>query len=334
MVVPTVWWGSERHDPAQRAHQRLTLATFSKKGEHGTHPNEDRYAAFGDLNAELLSRHRAAVKQAEQRAGGADSTAGSDGGGATAAAEYNGMTGAPPEATPPANAFFGVYDGHGGHSSSQHLSQRLHLLLASDMPTWREDPKTALVHAFALAETELRQVYEANPGDRSGACAAVGLLRGNRLLVAWVGDCRAVLIRSEASAESCVALSRDHRATDSQERSRILKAGGEISDGRVWGALMPSRTLGDFPWKDKGPGLSAVPEIAEVEITAEDKYLVIGSDGIFDVLPNKALGRIASKMNSSAQKVCNEIQKELKKKPTSDDTTMIVIQLHAGSSSP
>ena len=84
----------------------------------------------------------------------------------------------------------------------------------------------------------------------------------------------------------------------------------------------------------KGPGLSAVPEIAEVEITAEDKYLVIGSDGIFDVLPNKALGRIASKMNSSAQKVCNEIQKELKKKPTSDDTTMIVIQLHAGSSSP
>ena len=56
-----------------------------------------------------------------------------------------------------------------------------------------------------------------------------------------------------------------------REQKRIKQAGGQISDGRVWGALMPSRTLGDFPWKDKGPGLSAEPEIVEYEVTPDDK---------------------------------------------------------------
>ena len=41
--------------------------------------------------------------------------------------------------------------------------------------------------------------------------------------------------------------------------------GGRV-DGRVWGALIPSRTLGDFPWKDKGPGLIATPEEVELEV--------------------------------------------------------------------
>ena len=55
----------------------------------------------------------------------------------------------------------------------------------------------------------------------------------------------------------------------------------------MWGALIPSRTLGDFPWKEKGPGLVATPEAREFEVTADVKYLVLGSDGLFDVPPNQ-----------------------------------------------
>ena len=86
-------------------------------------------------------------------------------------------------------------------------------------------------------------------------------------------------------------------------------------------ALTPSRTLGDFPWKDMGPGLTAEPELIEREIGADDKYLVLGSDGFFDVLSNKMIGRIACRMNSSAQKVCNALVAEARKKLSTDDTT-------------
>ena len=86
--------------------------------------------------------------------------------------------------------------------------------------------------------------------------------------------------------------------------------------------------------KDKGPGLIAEPEVIEMEVGPDDKYIVFGSDGLFDVLSNKAIGKIASKMNSAAQKVCNEITKEIRKKPTSDDTTIVVVELGVASISP
>ncbi len=58
---------------------------------------------------------------------------------------------------------------------------------------------------------------------------------------------------------------------------------------------------------------------------------MLGSDGLFDVLANKQIARIACKMTSSAQKVCNELQKELRKKPTGDDCTMLVVALNTTS---
>ena len=123
--------------------------------------------------------------------------------------------------------------------------------------------------------------------DKSGTCALAALLRGHRLFVGSVGDCRALLLRGPDHAQPAEQLTTDMRATMQSEHQRILAAGGQIQDGRVWGALIPSRTLGDFPWKDKGPGLVATPEAREFEVTADVKYLVLGSDGLFDVPPNQ-----------------------------------------------
>ena len=75
--------------------------------------------------------------------------------------------------------------------------------------------------------------------------------------------------------------------------------------------------------------MSSNPEILEVEITSEEKYLILGSDGVFDVLTNKRIAQIACKMNANAQKVANELIKELRKKPGTDDVTLLVVQLHA-----
>jgi len=54
--------------------------------------------------------------------------------------------------------------------------------------------------------------------------------------------------------------------------------------------------------------------------------MVLGSDGLFDVLPNKTISRVVGKMGSSAQKVCNELVKEVKKRLGQDDITLMVVQ--------
>jgi len=280
----------------------MTVSTYTRQGQAAIHANEDRITNITDLNAELAKGARGAAITAS----------------------------APTDASAPAQAFFAVYDGHGGAKSAIHAASHLHANLASDPVQWRMDPRQALATAFERTEAELRRAYEKSVSDgkeeRSGTCGCAAVLRGRRLLVAWVGDCRALLLRHDGHPEACVQLTSDHRATDSREMSRVVKAGGEISDGRVWGSLMPSRTLGDFPWKTK-PGLIAEPEITEIELGPDDKYLIFGSDGLFDVLSNKAIAKIGCKMNSAAQKVCNELVKEFRKKPSSDDCSIIVVQL-------
>ena len=60
---------------------------------------------------------------------------------------------------------------------------------------------------------------------RSGTCALAALLRGSRLHISWVGDCRAVLISDEATYTQ---LTVDQRSTDSEEQKRIKAVGGEV----------------------------------------------------------------------------------------------------------
>ena len=48
-------------------------------------------------------------------------------------------------------------------------------------------------------------------------------------------------------------LSYDHKPDLPAERSRIIKAGGEVHDGRVNGCLALSRAIGDFDYKPVTP---------------------------------------------------------------------------------
>lgn len=51
--------------------------------------------------------------------------------------------------------------------------------------------------------------------------------------------------------------------------------------GRVSGTLAVTRALGDLELKTQG--VSVVPDIEEVEITNKTNFLIIASDGLWDV---------------------------------------------------
>jgi len=109
-----------------------------------------------------------------------------------------------------------------------------------------------------------------------------------------VGDSRAVIGRADGSA---APLSRDHKVTDPDERDRIIACGGQLSDDpaeahRVmcfkYGmkyALGMSRSIGDFLFESAG--VSHLPEIGEFDLQAEDKWLILASDGIWEFISDE-----------------------------------------------
>lgn len=144
--------------------------------------------------------------------------------------------------------------------------------------------------------------------------------RRRRLAVAHLGDCRAILGRREdgegvAEQWSAVRLTEDHRPGDEAEAARIVSMGGRIrkaplpllgpfGSGGISGAsaqqfagpsrlwhrsssvqapgLAMSRGLGDA--LGQGCGLSAEAATSQVDLAPHDCAVVVGSDGIFDVL--------------------------------------------------
>lgn len=126
-------------------------------------------------------------------------------------------------------------------------------------------------------------------GPTAGCTAVVALVKGNTLVVANAGDSRCVCSRGGQA----VAMTNDHKPTDTEEFNRITKAGGFISDGRVNGSLNLSRALGDMEYKQtKGlpPAeqmITAMPEVRTLDLQEGDEFLVLACDGIWDVLTNQ-----------------------------------------------
>ena len=115
-----------------------------------------------------------------------------------------------------------------------------------------------------------------------GSTALVCLLHGQRLLLANLGDCRAVMGRRNSRA---LRLTRDHTADDTAERCRIQSAGGTIAQrnggwrvGRV--GLQVTRSIGDADLKDQG--IIAEPEVFEYTVEEDDAFIILGTDGLWD----------------------------------------------------
>lgn len=116
-----------------------------------------------------------------------------------------------------------------------------------------------------------------------GSTAITCLIRGNSVMVANVGDSRAV----GSISGRAVALSVDHKPNLPAERARIQNAGGTVTSmmgcHRVMGMLAMSRALGDVMIERY---LSQDPDLAEQQLEDRD-FIVMASDGLWDVISNQ-----------------------------------------------
>ncbi|KAF2313446.1 hypothetical protein GH714_011049 [Hevea brasiliensis] len=172
--------------------------------------------------------------------------------------------------------FFAVYDGHGGARVANACRDRMHQLVAKEV----EKERTV------------------------GSTAAVVLVGREELVVANCGDSRVVLCGGVA-----VALSSDHKPDRPDERERVEAAGGRViywNGSRVLGVLGTSRAIGDQYLK---PYVTSEPEVTVSERTESDDFIVIGTDGLWDVVSSEFSCEILKKYlwSDKEQKICGQI---------------------------
>ena len=136
-----------------------------------------------------------------------------------------------------------------------------------------------------------------------------------------IGDSRCILIKeNEWKRLSC-----DDRASDQNEYDRIVKGGGIVMDGRVNGQLMLSRAFGD--WELKEFGVSSEPHVTRIEIQHEDLFIVMASDGVWDVVDDSEVYKM-SLLATNSNDLCKNIMKTSIEKGSLDNISCFVIQLN------
>eukprot|EP01041_Mallomonas_annulata_P000203 gene203-366_t len=117
------------------------------------------------------------------------------------------------------------------------------------------------------------------PSERSGSTATVAVLFPNHLMVAHVGDSRAVLC-CDANGLA-VQLTLDHTPYDVKEASRVQQRGGFVEHYgvlRVNGKLAVTRSLGDKS-AELSDILSQEPDITMIRLREEHKKANVNGEG-------------------------------------------------------
>jgi protein phosphatase 1L len=267
-------------------------------------------------------------------------------------------------------AYAAVFDGHGGFACAEWLSENF---VAYVDKYWEGGaaPTAAINEAFRAADKRIlapKKGFLGAMGERGiggskcGATGAVALLYKDKsgkpcILAANAGDARVVLGRKGGKA---VQLTIDHVPDSEEERIRIERQNPNPKSPlvryvggtwRVGGLLALSRAFGDAFMKGTGQfegvqagsdgyssgfGVIAEPDVNVVELTPEDNWVVISSDGLFaneergggGGLTNEEVIQMCDKLSGkSCVEIANILAEKAVEAGTTDDVTLIVLKL-------
>jgi serine/threonine protein phosphatase PrpC len=170
----------------------------------------------------------------------------------------------------------------------------------------------------------------------SGSTALMAFIKNRTLAVAGIGDSRVLLVKKEGQE----FLSKEHKPNHGREKKRIEGSGGRVikriqtyrlcpPEGEEYknlSRLAMSRSVGNLALRDFG--LITNPSAVVHEITGEDLYLVLASDGLWDVLTKERVGEIVRDCPFVASlDIAQELLCTAYSKGSRDDITVIVVYL-------
>jgi serine/threonine protein phosphatase PrpC len=222
-------------------------------------------------------------------------------------------------------AFFGVFDGHGGAKAAQFAADNLERNILDEVLRRDDhDIEEAVKNGYLNTDSDfLKEDF------RGGSCCVTALIRNGNLVVSNVGDCRAVMSRGGAAE----ALTSDHRPSREDERSRIENLGGyvDLCHGvwRIQGSLAVSRGIGDRQLKQ---WVTAEPETKILTLQPEYEFLILASDGLWDKVSIQEAVDIARPFSVGVDKpeplfACKKLVEVAASRGSFDDISVMVIQL-------
>ncbi|KTG43059.1 hypothetical protein cypCar_00015172 [Cyprinus carpio] len=243
-------------------------------------------------------------------------------------------------------SFFAVYDGHAGSQVARYCCEHLLEHITSN-PDFQgggggggpavepsvDSVKSGIRTGFLQIDDHMRQISEKKHGgaDRSGSTAVGVMISPRHIYFINCGDSRGLLSRGGAVH----FFTQDHKPSNPLEKERIQNAGGSVMIQRVNGSLAVSRALGDFDYKcvhGKGPTeqlVSPEPEVYAIERSeAEDEFIVLACDGIWDVMANEELCdfvRSRLEVTDDLERVCNEIVDTCLYKGSRDNMSVVLV---------
>ena len=250
--------------------------------------------------------------------------------------------------------FYCVLDGHG--ENGHHVSKRCREIF----PQYIRSSNLDMKRSFTIMQNDLNSCeFDVRC---SGATCVLASLCGARLSVSNCGDSRAVLGRRNPNGSvTAHALTQDHKPDKPEERKRILACGGHlgcrqvlvnqpgrgpismpVGPCRVWYqnkgetlGLAMSRSLGDTIVHRSG--VSAEPETLEHIVDEYDEFMIIATDGVWDVIDNNQAVQMVQNFSSKSSKwnpidasntICKFARSRWEKlSPMVDDITCIVVKL-------
>ena len=225
--------------------------------------------------------------------------------------------------------FFGLFDGHAGGKCSKHISTNLPDVLAADS-LFQSNLPFALKKSYHTANDAFLKIAELQK-LHDGSTGITSLIRNNKLLVGNVGDCRALLLSNGKS----IQMSIDQKPTNPEEMKRIASLGGIITNNlgvaRVNGVLAISRAFGNRKLRKV---IRPDIEMMQRELTKDDDYLIMASDGLWDVLRNRDVCDTCYSIASSSLSLSHQVQQMAEQlvnsalsKGSMDNVTCIVVKL-------
>ena len=262
---------------------------------------------------------------------------------------------------------FGVLDGHGdnGHFASQFVSRYvIHRIKNHPSIKKLDEPQEIYHKLIANGYSIIASIYldadvqikkEKFDVTRSGTTIVLVIQLEEHIICANTGDSRAIAIYDNSYDDKLVhskiyPLSYDCKPELPNEKKRITECGGVVEKAyysddeddddeipfRVWAkgedypGLAMSRSIGDMDAKKVG--VIPNPQIVTYTIDYYSKYIVMGSDGIWEFISNEEAMKIANKfyLSNDPKGLCHELVNKAtklweEKDVVIDDITVLVV---------